>query len=185
MAYPITKIWLIPFLRLLIRKIEGMKNIPTNNNFIIASNHEKLIDSFFIWYVVATKPNKKVSMIARPKYKLEKIFPKKWIGWILVFDRKKGYAEAVEKLKSGAIVGIYPEGSTKVKNRLKTGAIRLSIETNKPILPVGLNSSWKPFTATIKIGKPFYADKNADIRLQTKNLMKKVYGLKNSFSKNY
>ena len=181
MLDPITRLWLLPFLRRLIKKIKGMENIPLNNNFIIASNHEKLIDSFFISYIIFTKLNRKVNLIARPKYKLEKIFPKKWIGWILIFDRKKGYAEAVEKLKSGAIVGIYPEGSTKIKNRLKTGAIRLAIETNKPILPVGLNSSWKPFTATICIGKPFYADKNADIRLQTKNLMKKVYELKNSF----
>ena len=183
MVYPITKLWLLPFLRLLIKKIEGMENIPTNNNFIIAANHKRIIDSFFIGYAIVTKLNKKVSVIARPKYNLEKIFPKEWVGWILVFDKKKGYAEAVEKLKSGAIIGIYPEGSTKVKNKLKTGAIRLAIESNKPILPIGLNSSWKPFTATIKIGKPFYADKNIDINLQTKRLMKKVYALKGSFLK--
>ena len=183
MVYPITKLWLSPFLRLLIKKIEGMENIPTNNNFIIASNHEKFIDSFFISYIIFTKLSRKVNFIARPKYNLEKIFPKEWVGWILVFDKKKGYAEAVEKLKSGAIIGIYPEGSTKVKNKLKTGAIRLAIESNKPILPIGLNSSWKPFTATIKIGKPFYADKNTDINLQTKRLMKKVYALKGSFLK--
>ena len=99
MAYPITKLWLFPLLRILIRKIEGLENIPINNNFIIASNHERIIDSFFIGYVIVTKLNRKVNIIARPKYNLEKIFPKKWVGWILVFDKKKGYAEAVEKLK--------------------------------------------------------------------------------------
>ena len=118
--------------------------------------------------------------IARPKYKLEKIFPKRWVGWILVFDKKKGYAEALEKLKHGAIIGIYPEGSTKVKNRLKTGAIRLAIESNKPILPVGLNSSWKPLAATVNIGKPFYADKKAGANIQTKCLMERIYKLKES-----
>ena len=182
MAYPITKLWLIPLLRLLIRRIEGIENILTKGNFIIASNHDRILDSFFIWYVIVSKLNRKVHFIARPTNKLDKIVPKKWAGWILVFDRKKGYAEALEKLKSGAIIGIYPEASTKIKKKLKTGAIRLAIESNKPILPVGLNSSWKPFTATIRIGKPFYADKNIDIRLQTKRLMKRVYSLKYSFS---
>jgi len=66
-----------------------------------------------------------VHFIARPKYKLEKIFPKRWVGWILVFDKKKGYAEALEKLKHGAIIGIYPEGSTKVKNRRNTLGYRI------------------------------------------------------------
>ena len=182
MAYPITKLWLIPLLRLLIRKIEGIENIPANGNFIIASNHDRIIDSFFIWYAIVSKLNRKVHFIARPTNKLDKIVPKKWAGWVLVFDKKKGYAEALEKLKSGAIIGIYPEGSTRVKNKLKTGAIRLAIESNRPILPIGLNSSWKPFTSTISIGKPFYADNHADIHVQTKKLMRKIYGLKNSFS---
>lgn len=78
------------------KKIDGMKNVPTNTNFIIAANHEKIIDSFFLVYIVVAKLNKKIHMVARPKYKLEKLFPKKWVGWILVFDRKKGYAEALE-----------------------------------------------------------------------------------------
>lgn len=78
------------------------------------------------------------------------------------------------------MIGVYPNGSTRIKNKLKTGAIRMSIESKKPILPVGLNSSWKPFTATIKIGKLFYANKNADVRIQTKNLMRKIYRLKES-----
>ncbi|MBI2655494.1 1-acyl-sn-glycerol-3-phosphate acyltransferase [Candidatus Woesearchaeota archaeon] len=182
MAYPITKLWLIPLLRILIRKIEGIENIPASGSFIIASNHEKIIDSFFIWYAIVSKLNRKVHFIARPTNKLEKIFPKQWVGWILVFDRKKGYAEALERLNSGGIIGIYPEGSTKIKKKLKTGAIRLAIGSNRPILPVGLNSSWKPFTSTIRIGNPFYADRHADIHVQTKNLMKKIYRLKNSFS---
>lgn len=182
MAYPITKLWLIPLLRILIRKIEGIENIPTKGNFIIASNHDRILDSFFIWYAIVSKLNRKVHFIARPTNKLELIIPKKWAGWILVFDREKGYAEALEKLKSGGIICIYPEGSTKIKKKLKTGAIRLAIDSGTPILPVGLNSSWKLFTAAIRIGKPFYADKNIGIRLQTKRLMKKAYMLKNSIS---
>ena len=92
MLDPITRLWLLPFLRLLIKKIEGIGNVPTSNNFIIASNHEKFIDSLFISYIVFTKLNKKVSMIAMPKYKfLGKVFPKSCVGWILVFDKKKGY----------------------------------------------------------------------------------------------
>lgn len=178
MVYQITKIWLMPLLRLLIKKIEGVENIPASGNFIIASNHHRILDSFFIWYVIVSKLNRKVHFIARPTNKLDVIIPKKWAGWILAFDRKKGYAEALEKLKSGAIIGIYPEGSTKIKNKLKTGAIRLAIESGRPILPVGLKSSWKPFTAAIRIGKPFYADKHMDIRLQTKRLMKMAYSLR-------
>lgn len=180
MAYPITKLWLIPLLRILIRKIEGIDKITAKGKFIIASNHDSILDSFFISSIIVSKLNRKVHFIARPTNNLDKIVPKKWAGWILVFDRKKGYLEALEKLKSGAIIGIYPEGSTKIKNKLKTGAIRLAIESNTPILPIGLSSSWKPFTAAIRIGKPFYADKNIGIRLQTKRLMKIIYSLKGS-----
>ena len=59
MAYPISRFWLFYTFRILIRQIKGLDNIPTNLNFIVVSNHEKLADPFIIIYPLLRKLNKK------------------------------------------------------------------------------------------------------------------------------
>ncbi|MBS3105899.1 1-acyl-sn-glycerol-3-phosphate acyltransferase [Candidatus Woesearchaeota archaeon] len=183
MAYPISRFWLFYTFRILIRQIKGLDNIPTNLNFIVVSNHEKLADPFIIIYPLLRKLNKKIHFIATPTWWfLGETICRKWIGCIPMFNQKQAYIEAKKLINSGEIVGIFPEGHLEAKVRNpKTGAIRLALETNAPILPIGLKSSYIPFNSTLNIGKLIYLKKNKkNLKKQASDLMKKVYQLSGS-----
>ena len=185
MVYPITKFWLYPFCRILLRKIKGKENIPNKTPFIIISNHNSRIDPHFILYTVLRKLNKKVHFIATPAYWfLSDKICRQWVGCIPLFNPKQAYREAKELIESGEIVGIFPEGRLYKKIRTpKLGVARLALETNTPILSIGIKSSYMPFNAAINIGKLIYLKKNKKkLRKEMESVMKYVYELKNSVS---
>lgn len=68
MAYPITKFLFNPLCRILIKRASGSENIPENSNFIIASNHEHLIDPLYLLYPVLKKLNKKVHFLSTGRW---------------------------------------------------------------------------------------------------------------------
>ena len=182
MAYPISKFWIYPFCRLLIRNVKGMENIPRDKRFIVVANHEKLIDPFYVLYLLLRKLNKKIHFIASPRWWfLGNTICRKWAGCIPLFNSKKAYLEAKELLKQNEIIGIFPEGNLYKKVRIpKSGALRLSIETNTPILPIGIKSSYFPFSSKVNIGKLIYPKKGTrDIEEQTFKIMDYVYKLRN------
>lgn len=186
MVYPIFKILFFPICRILIKKIGGIENIPTNSNFIIVSNHENRIDPLYVIYPLLKKLNKKVYFLAQPNWWFlgEKIC-RHWAGCVPLFDSKQAYSELKEHLLNNKIIGIFPEGGYKRKKegKYKTGVIRLAIETKTPILPIGIKSSYIPFTTTLNIGKPIYLKKSQkSIKKQISDLMKQVYNLRNSRS---
>ena len=59
MAYPISKLWIYTLCRVLTRNIEGINNIPKDFNFILISNHDKLIDPLLILYPILENWTKK------------------------------------------------------------------------------------------------------------------------------
>ena len=166
----------------MIKRIKEESNIPANSNFIIASNHEKLIDPLYLIYPILKKLNKKIHFVATPTWWfLGDIICRRWAGCIPIFDSEQAYEEARKYTTSGEIVGLFPEGHLNAKTRYpKTGAVRLSLETNTPILPIGIKSSYVPFNSIITIGKPICLSKNKNIEEQTLDLMKHIYNLRNS-----
>ena len=179
MAYPITKFWFYPLNWIMIKRIKGEDNIPKNPNFIIISNHEHLIDPLYIFYPILKKLNKKLHFIATPTWWfLGETICRQWAGCIPLFNSEQIYKEVKKLIKSGEIIGIFPEGGTKRTKNPKTGAIRLALDTKTPILPIGLKSSYTPFNSTLNIGKLIYPNKNKDIKKQTLELMKEIYRLR-------
>ena len=79
----------------------------------------------------------------------------------------------------GEIIGIFPEGRLNAKVRhLKTGAVRLAIETKTPILPISIKSSYIPFNSAINIGKLTYLKKRKNVKKQTLDLINYIYHLR-------
>ena len=183
MAYPITKFWFYPLCSLLIRKIKGKENIPAKTQFIIVSNHEHLVDPLLIIFPILRKLDNKVHFVAKPTWWfLGNTICRKWAGCIPLFNKKQAFEESRLLIKSGEIVGIFPEGSTKRTKNPKTGAIRLAIETNIPILPVGLKSSYIPFKSTMNIGELIHFKNKKNVEKQTLDLMDSVYKLRDDIS---
>ncbi len=183
MVYPITKFWFYPLNWLMIKRIKGESNIPANSNFIIVSNHEKLIDPLYILYPILKKLNKKVHFLSTGRWWFfGDTICRRWAGCIPLFNAEQAYNEAKELIKSKEIIGIFPEGGTQRTKNPKTGSIRLAIETNVLVLPVGLRSSYFPFTSVLSIGKPIYFKSKKNIKNQAKELMKCIYKLRNSLN---
>ncbi|MEK6983646.1 MAG: lysophospholipid acyltransferase family protein [Nanoarchaeota archaeon] len=182
MAYPITRFWLYPLNWLMIRRIRGIDNIPDKTTFIIVSNHERLIDPVYIVYVILKKLNRKVHFIASPSWWfLGNTVCRQWAGCIPLFNSREAYQEAKKLVKSGNIVGIFPEGGTRRTKNPKKGAVRLAIETKTPILPIGLKSSYAPLNSTLNIGKLVYLNKGKiSLNKQAKVLMEHIYRLNDS-----
>lgn len=182
MAYAISKLWFYPLSRPFIRKINGIENIPLETPFIIAANHERFLDPCLITYVILRKLNRKIHFLARPSpWFIPSILERNYAGNIPLLNPGQAFQDMKDLLKKREIIGIFPEGErviTPSKNP-KTGAVRLAIETNTPILPIGIKFSFMLFGSTINIGKLVRLNGNKDVKKQTLNLMKYIYKLKN------
>lgn len=126
-------------------RAEGKENIPKNGGCILAGNHTSNFDSYLLH--CGTK---------RPIHYLGKkeLFegPFKWffkIMHVIPVDRKnknpEAVNEAVDALKDGKVVGIFPEG-TYHKERLllpfKPGAINFAEKSGMPIIPFAIENKW-------------------------------------------
>lgn len=180
MVYELTKWWYYPLCRLFLRRIDGIENIPKNTNFILVANHNRLIDPLLAAYPIIRYLNKKVHFIASPKWWpiLGDFICRTWAGCIPLFGPKQAYNEAKRMIRSGEIVGVFPEGHLRYrKKKPRKGAIRLAIETGTPILPVKVNSHYFPFMSTVTCGKLIMPDKIRQNYRNPQKLIDEIYNL--------
>lgn len=165
-----------PLLWLLGRpKLEGGENIPTDGPAILASNHQAVLDSFFL----PLRVSRRITFLAKSEY-FTGTGPKgafqRWffsaLGQVPI-DRTGADAAqdallaGVRVLSSGKLLGIYPEGTRSPDGRLykgKTGMARLALETGVKVIPVAMIGTekvnpigsriWKPAKVTVRIGEP-------------------------------
>ena len=100
MVYPILKKTLFPLVRLFLKEIKGMENIPKNGPFIITSNHESYIDPFLIGSVIIPMLNRKIHVLVN-KGRFWDFFgntiSKKYAGCVCV---EQGKEKSLEELSS-------------------------------------------------------------------------------------
>ncbi|MBW2975966.1 1-acyl-sn-glycerol-3-phosphate acyltransferase [Candidatus Woesearchaeota archaeon] len=145
MVYPILKITLLPALRLFLKDVKGLENIPKKGPFIITSNHESYLDPLLIISVITPILDKKIHFLAS-KGRFWDFFGDRisgdWAGCIPIDEGKgKALEELLSLLKKSEIVGIFIEGARSLDGALKrgkTGVVRLALKAHVPILPVGL-----------------------------------------------
>ena len=130
-------------------KIKGRENLKKNQSYIFVSNHQGAYDIFLI-YGFLNLPIKWVM-----KQNLRKIpFVGKACekaGFIFVDNSSpkaaiKTIAEAEAKLKNGASIVIFPEGSRSLTGKLdkfKKGAFQMSLDLKLPIVPVTINGTFE------------------------------------------
>lgn len=177
------KIFLQPIVqRLFIRKVKGWENIP-KENFILAANHQSHLDQIIAGYVCV--PKRFTYLGQTDSYTgFAKLFL-----YILYFiagvihvnrrkakSRKKATKEAVEALKGGASLIIYPEGTRTRTGRIqkgKFGVAKIFLKTGTPILPVGISGTFELMPpgrtfpkvkqiVKINIGKPPFFEKELE-----------------------
>lgn len=144
------RIFLGPILKLLFRPwVKGLDNIPAQGAAILASNHLSFSDSIFMPLMVP----RPVIFLAKSEYftgtgvkgRLTAMFFR--LTNQLPMDRSGGAASAaslsagMEVLRSGGLLGIYPEGTRSPDGRLyrgKVGVAKLALEAGVPVIPVAM-----------------------------------------------
>jgi len=172
MAYWVLKIVMTPIMRIAFRvHTDGTSNVPRKGPAILASSHQSFIDSLFLPLVI----RRRVTFVAKAEY-----FESRKTAWffravgMIPLKRDGGSASeralaaAGEVLKSGGVLGIYPEGTRSPDGRLyrgHTGVARLSMDCGAPVIPVAqfgtaavqpIGAMWpRPFRrVSVKMGKP-------------------------------
>lgn len=158
---------LTPLMRVLFRlyynpTIINKEVIPKDGPILIAGNHKHIYDQCLT--IMATK--RTIHYMAKKEYfdsKLAWFF--KFVGCISVnrsIHDKEATKQALDILKSGGAIGLFPEGTrNKTKDKLllpfKFGAVSMASKTNATIVPFGITGDYKfrSKNLTIKYGKPF------------------------------
>lgn len=129
----------------------GLENIPDRGGAVIAINHTSYLD----WMpaaLAAYKRHRRLRFMIKQEMAEVKIvnFLIRHTGTIPV-DRKAGagaYAVAVDRLRGGELVAVYPEATISRSFELKefkTGAARMAIDAQVPIIPLivwGAHRRW-------------------------------------------
>ncbi len=121
---------------------EGVEHIPDRGGAVIAINHTSYVD-FLPAALAVHRRHRRLRFMIKAEMQQVKVvnFLIKHTRTIPV-DRGAGagaYAVAVQRLREGELVGVYPEATISRSFELKefkTGAARMAIEADVPIVPV-------------------------------------------------
>ncbi|MHA0289623.1 lysophospholipid acyltransferase family protein [Mycobacterium sp. C3-094] len=159
----------------------GLENMPTSGGAVIAINHTSYVD----WLpaaLAAMHRGRRMRFMIKAEMNEVKVvaYLIKHTKTIPV-DRTAGaqaYVHAVEALRAGEIVGVYPEATISRSFELKefkSGAARMAREAQVPIVPLivwGAQRIWtkdqpralgrKKIPVTVAVGEPIVPDVGVD-----------------------
>jgi 1-acyl-sn-glycerol-3-phosphate acyltransferase len=143
-------------------KFYGTENIPNDlaGGLLVAPNHQTYFDPF--WVVLPI--HRKLRFMA-----WDKAYERKIIGGLMKFfgafpvnlerGGKASFIKSVKILRQGGTLVLFPEGSRELSDGkilpFKTGAIRIALEANVPILPVTIRGANNVWSQEMKYPKPF------------------------------
>ncbi len=152
---------------------QGLENIPAEGGAVVAMNHISYLD-----YLPAGLASRQRRRRIRYMLKAEAL-EHGAVDWVIrhtdciPVDRTAGagaFAEAVRRLRIGQLVGVFPEATISRSFELKefkTGAVRMALEADVPIIPMiiwGSQRMWtkdhpkelgrKKIPWTIRVGEP-------------------------------
>jgi len=171
----ILKTIFFPIVRLIwVGKVSGLDNIPLEGSAIIASNHESYFDFLCFlainkrWVYYLTKKEHFENIIWAPFMK--------YTGQIEVdresSDKTPVYEQALQVLREGKLVGVFPEGTRSPNGKLQkaySGVAKIALLAKVPIIPVAMIGTFEILSkfqyvprfrrCRIKIGKSVSLEK--------------------------
>ncbi|MFE9745624.1 lysophospholipid acyltransferase family protein [Saccharothrix saharensis] len=170
--------------------VEGAEHVPTTGGAVLASNHVSYLDFIFAGYG-AHPARRLVRFMAKHEVFRHRVSGPLMRGMHHIpVDRAAGqasYQQALDALRSGEIVGIFPEAtisrSFTVKD-VKSGAVRLAAEAGVPLLPTAVWGTQRLWTKgrpksltqrhvpiTIIVGEPIEPTTDAALRERMQELL--------------
>jgi 1-acyl-sn-glycerol-3-phosphate acyltransferase len=177
--------------------VTGLEHVPAKGPALIASNHISLVDWIFLGRGVL------------PKHRLIRFMALKeafdhWLGGPLLramrhlpVDRfgspEQAVAPAVEALRRGEVVGIFPEGVMSrsfVPAPPRTGASRIAMEAGAPLIPAAVWGTHRILSAgrwrglfqrgiavSVRYGEPVAYEPGEDSAIVSERLMASIHRL--------
>jgi 1-acyl-sn-glycerol-3-phosphate acyltransferase len=161
-----------PLLTLARPTIEGTDNVPRKGGAIFASNHVSFADWLFLPLLVS----RRITFLAKSDYFTERSVRGRAKA---AFFRSAGQVPidrsaadpalqtGLSILRSGNLLGIYPEGTRSPDGRLyrgRTGVARMALQAGVPVLPVAMLGTHamappgkavpRPARIRVRIGRP-------------------------------
>lgn len=187
-------------------KVTGLRNLPDAGGAVLAITHFGYLDFALVEWMLWHKNRRRIRFLAK-----EAVFKQPLAGAVLrsmghiPVDMKAGaeaYALAVASLKSGELLGVFPEGGVNASftvRALKTGTVRMAAEAGVPVIPVAvwgghrvLTKNHQPslreaFATPIRyaIGEPIRVDPAADPTEQSLRLHDTLQRLVDSLQTDY
>lgn len=143
-------------------KIEGQENIEAGRHYIFASNHTSMFDIFTLLAFLPAQ----FRFLSK-----ESLFKLPLFGWVMrraqyipidranARDGIRSLEEAAKRVRDGASVIIYPEGTRSRDGQIhefKRGGFLLAVKTGLPIIPVSVSGGQRimpPGTSRVYPGK--------------------------------
>lgn len=168
-----------PFLRVWNRPvIEGLDNIPESGPAMLVSNHQAVMDSFYLPLLCP----RQITFPAKSEYfttpglvgRMQAWFFSS-VGQVPIDRNSKDAGEAVVRTAQSVfdrqdLFGIYPEGTRSPDGRIyrgHTGMARIAVRTGEAVIPIAMIGSrdanpigsWipRPVKVRIKVGEPIDA----------------------------
>jgi 1-acyl-sn-glycerol-3-phosphate acyltransferase len=151
----------------------GLENLPATGGAVVAINHTSYVD--FLPAALAAKARGR-RMRYMIKAEMQQVKPVNFLirhTRTIPVDREAGaeaFAHAVDSLRHGELVGVYPEATISRSFELKgfkSGAVRMALDADVPIVPLivwGAHRIWtkdhpravgrKKFPVTVEVGEP-------------------------------
>ena len=194
MGYTLLKFFTAPFIKLFwLGKLSGLRNVPKQGSFIVASNHKSYLDFILLFAILP----RKVSFLAGEVFFKKRFWrPIMKITEQIRVDRdmanKSSLYEKVSILfQKGGALGIFPEGTRSRDGKLHkgyNGAVKFACKYKIPIIPVGISGAfeaWAPHMKSpklkkidVNIGEKFLV-KTEHYNQETEALMNRIANLAN------
>lgn len=172
-------------------EVSGRENLPKKGAFILASNHTSNLDPM----ILGVASFRELNFMAK-----EDLFRNFLFGCLLknvgAFPLKRdtvdisAIKEAINRLKKGAVLVIFPEGSRRKENnaQAQSGIGMLSSKAGCPVLPAFVSGADKvmppgskfifPAKIRVKFGKPLNFDHKESYEFIADKVMQEILALK-------
>lgn len=141
--------WSICVMIGIVPKIKNKNNLPKDSNYVMISNHTSQLDIV----VPYTRMDRYFAFLAKEELKKAPLFKTNFRGMNVTVNRKDmvsgagALKECAEKLKQGADLLIFPEGTRSKQapkmRPFKAGPFKLAIESQVPLVPVVFLDNYK------------------------------------------
>lgn len=171
----------------------GTENVPVEGGAVMCSNHLSMVDPI---HLVLAQKKRYVCFMAK-----KELFPNAFAKWFFhdilgafAVDRqgndKEAVAHAIDLVKNGEIMGIFPEGTRSKDGKLgrgKAGAVLIASRTNAPVIPCCIlrkDNKLRVFSrTTVVYGEPMSLEElhlegdHPDLRYASRLLMERIAAL--------